>query len=939
MKKLFFLQALISLLFLSQIAVAQKVTVKGTVVDSTAKPLEVATVMLLQAKDSTLTTFARTNENGEFEMKNVNPDTYLLKITYIGYKNFNKLITVGSEPSELNLGKIQMEVFIKELAGVTVQAEKAPVTFKKDTLEFNAESFKTKQNAVVEDLLKKLPGVEVQRDGTIKAQGETVQRVTVNGKDFFGRDPKIATRNLPAESIEKVQVYDRKSDQAAFTGIDDGQREKTINLELKEKYKNGGFGNAMLGLGKDTEAKPARYENRLSYNRFSKTGQLSILGMGNNVNQQGFSIDDYMNFSGNTRNMMSGGAVRLEFNSDNGGVPLNFGGRNYGFMTNWAAGVNFNKTFNPKTEITGNYFYNWLSQRTEQDVDRKNFLPTGTFTATQNTLQNNTNNNHRINLIAEHKLDSANSFKLTSAFTYNQTEAFTDSYNKTLDDRGTLQNEGERTNFRTGNTLRFNNDLLYRHRFAKKGRTLSANFTFNANEQDSKGDLKAVNKYYLPNGTLGQTQNINQKSNTENDTYTLGTTVSYTEPIAKRKYLEVNYNFRNNINKVNQEVYDLRDNEQILNENLTNKFDNNFIYNRLGVNYRMNEKKYNFSTGLSLQNSQINGKLLLRNTEINRTFTNLLPNAHFNYNFSNAKRFNLDYETNIQEPSITQLQPVVDNRDPLNIYVGNPNLRPAYQHNMRMNFFTFDPIKFINFFAFVNAVYTTNFITTAQNIDRQFVRTTTPVNVKDNLMLTSNVSFGFPIKKLNSRFNISSNNTLMQGINVLNEVENKFNQQTISGRVRYDFTWKEWVNLGLSADISKQETKYEFNERQNQVFVNQTYTADGNFTFPKGFSLNTDFDYLIYKSQTTDFKQEIPILNLSVAKTFLKANAGELKFAVNNVLNQNVGASQQAQINYLEQTVIRSLGRYFMLSFTYALNKAMNPAAGRRGGMMRIIRN
>jgi hypothetical protein len=932
MKKIFFLHAFISLLFLSQVAVAQKVTIKGTAVDSLAKPLELATVMLLQAKDSALTTFTRTNEKGEFELKNVSADKYLLKITYVGFKTYNQLID-ATQAGELNLGKIQMQIQIKELAGITVEAEKAPVTFKKDTLEFNAGSFKTKQNAVVEDLLKKLPGVEVNRDGSIKAQGETVQKVTVNGKDFFGNDPKIATRNLAAEAVDKVQVYDRKSDQAAFTGIDDGQRQKTINLELKEKYKNGGFGNVMVGYGNDR-----RYENRLSYNRFNKTSQISVLGMGNNVNQQGFSIDDYMNFSGATRGMMNGGGIRLEINGDDGGIPLNFGGRNYGFMTNWAAGANLNKTLNPKTEITGNYFYNWLNQKIDQDVERKNFLPTGNFSSAQNTSQNNTNSNHRLNLTMEHKLDSVNSFKLTSAFTYNQTDAFTSSYNKTLNAQGNLQNEGDRTNIRTGNTLRFNNDLLYRHRFAKKGRTISTNLTFNVNEQDNQGDLKAVNKYYLPNGNLGQTQNINQKSTTTNNTYTLGTTVSYTEPIAKKKYLEFNYNFRTNINKVNQEVYDIRDTEQTLNQNLTNKFDNNFLYNRVGVNYRMNEKKYNFSTGLSLQNSSIQGKLLLRNVDINRSFTNLLPNAHFNYNFSNAKRINLDYETNVQEPNITQLQPVIDNRDPLNIYVGNPNLRPAYQHNLRLNYMSFDPIKFINFFAFVNTIYTTNFITTAQNIDRQFVRTSMPVNVRDNLMVVSNVSFGFPIKKLNSRFNLSTNNTLMQGVNVLNDIENKFNQQTISGRVRYDFNWKEWVNLGLSADVSKQQTKYEFNERQNQVFINQTYTAEGNFTFPKGFSFNTDLDYLIYKSQTTDFKQEIPILNMSISKTFLKANAGELKFSVNNLLDQSIGASQQAQVNYLEQTVIRSLGRYFMLSFTYSLNKAMNPTAGRRG-MIKMIRN
>jgi hypothetical protein len=271
----------------------------------------------------------------------------------------------------LDLGRIKMQYLTQELEGVVIMGEKNPVTVKKDTIEFNAGSFKTKTNATVEDLLKVMPGMEVETDGTVRAQGEQVQRVTVDGREFFGRDPKLATRNLPADAIEKVQVFDRKSDQAQFTGIDDGQREKTINLELKEEKRKGAFGNLMGGYGTDD-----RFQATASVNQFSKGKQLSFLGMGNNINEQGFSIGDFMNFSGGTQAMMSGGGVNININSggNNGGGPgVNFGGRQSGITTNYAGGLNFNRDLSKDTKLTSSYFYNHLDRNVNTDLNRSIF--------------------------------------------------------------------------------------------------------------------------------------------------------------------------------------------------------------------------------------------------------------------------------------------------------------------------------------------------------------------------------------------------------------------------------------------------------------------------------------------------------------------------------------------------------------------------------------
>jgi outer membrane receptor protein involved in Fe transport len=922
---------IIFLFLMSYSAFAQKLTIQGSVIDSTAKPLDYATVMLLNAKDSSLATFDRTNEQGFFALKNVNPANYLLKITFVGYAPFTKPID-NQAVGLLDLGKIQLQGMSKELATIVVEGEKSPVTIKKDTIEFNAGSFKTKPNAAVEDLLKKLPGVQVERDGTVRAQGEVVRRVTVDGKDFFGRDPKMATQNLPADAVEKVQVFDRKSDQTAFSGIDDGQREKTINLELKEKNKKGFFGNLMAGAGTNQ-----RFESKANLSRFSKTTQLSFIGMGNNVNQQGFSLDEYLNFSGELQRAMAGGGrgVRLQIDGNSqSGIPLNFGGRNYGIMQTWAGGLNFNHQFNKKTEINGSYFYNSLRHQINREVLRQNFLPTGDFTLRQNSRQNNRNQNHRLNWTLEHKIDSMNSIRWNTNVSYNDNTTQNESDNRTLNNEQVAENEGFRNTLSDGTALNLNSTFLYRHRFAKKGRTISSTLNFGLNGLASEGTLQAQNRFL---GNNPFTQNFNQTNTQANDLWSYGANVSFTEPIAKRKYVEFNYSFQKNINQVNREVFDLVNENAEFNPLLSNQFNSNYTYHRVGSNFRVNKKKYNFATGLSFQNTNLTGDLILLNVNIDRNFANILPNFRFNYDFSNSKRLDFNYETSVQIPSIQQLQPVIDNSDPLNIYIGNPNLRPEYVHRANFNFSSFDPINFVSFFGTINSTYSTNRITMAQNIDERFVRTSTPVNLRDNLFITSNLSFGFPIKKLSSRINLSNNNSLMRGINLLNERENRFKQQTIGGNVRYEYNYKEAFSIAFSADLSQQKTVYEGNNAQNQEFLNQTYTAETNLTLPWGVQVAGMFDYLIYRSQTTNFAQEIPFLNLSISKFMLKAKAGELKFSVVNLLDRNIGINQNAQINFIEQETITSLNRYFMVSFTYALNRALNPMGG-RGGMMRVIR-
>jgi hypothetical protein len=945
MKKLFYL-----LFFLSFTAAAQKITITGRLLDDTGSALPAATVMLMNPKDSSLVNFASSNAVGYFELKNIARTSYLLRVSYVGLATFNKLVQPKETETIVELGDLPMKQQSQQLNEVVVQAERAPVVIKKDTIEFNAASFKTKENSNVEDLLKKLPGVEVETDGSIKAQGEAVQKVTVDGKEFFGRDPKIATQNLPAKAVDKVQIFDKKSDQAAFTGIDDGQREKTINLELKEEYKNGFFGNATGGYGTDS-----RYTGKLSLNRFKKNQQLSFLLMGNNINEQGFSIDEYMNFSGNSQQMMQGsgrgGGVRLTFNaggSGQGGAQVNFGNRLSGLMSNYAGGVNFNHDFSKKTTLQSNYFYNQLEHDVQQTLDRENFFGDSSTFLNQKSKQYSTHYNHRINAVLEHKIDSANSIKWTTGFTNTRSESNVTSSSETHADDGSPINDSERSSYSTQGNNTFTTNALWRHRFNKKGRTFSANLSFGYSNIVSEGATESVNTYYQP---INSVLEINQSNNQKTENTSTGATLSYTEPLGNRRYLEFNYNYNQNLNAVDRKVYDVREAGNELNDSLSAEYTSNYQYHRPGFNVRVNRSKYSVTVGASMQYTELNGNFISDEEKIFRPFSNVLPAAHFNYDFTSTRHLNIDYETSVQEPSITELQPVVDNTDPLNITLGNITLRPAYQHNLRTNFVTFNPVSFVNFFAFVNATYIQNAIINAQSIDVRGVRTTQPINVDHNTSISANASVGMPINKIGSRVSLSVNANQQYGVNVLestngpevlSRVESTIAQSTLSSTFRYSYRYKEIFDTELSATLSRNATEYEFNTESNQLYFNNSYRAEANLSFLKHYQLTTSVEYLMYNSKTTDFNQNVELMNLAISRFILKNKKGELKVSANNLFNNNFGVSQTANANYVERSNTNNLGRYYMLSFTYAINKQLNPMGGSRpggGGMRMIIRN
>lgn len=920
MQRVFFTAILLVTVLFAQ---AQRFTIKGSVTDPEHGGLPNATVLLLNPVDSTMTNYALTNTNGVFNIQNVARKDYLLRITYIGYATRIESIT-PPDGDVLDLGELSLLNERVTLREVSVTEERIPMRVRNDTIEYDALAFKPLPNEVVEDLLKRMPGIEVESDGNVLAQGETVRRVLVDGKEFFGRDPKMATQNLPADAVSKVHVFDQRSEQALFTGIDDGERERTINLELKEDRKEGLFGNSSLAYGTEE-----RFQGKLNINRFDNKGQLSILGMGNNVNQTGFSIGDYLNFSGGAQSLLGGrggGGMQVSFNSNSSSIPISFDGQpaTNGLMTSWAGGANVNRKLGEKTELTASYFYNQLGHDITQDLERENFLPSGNFFYDQLSNQDNRNANHRLNLRFDHTFSEASSILLTANSSLNNTDGLQQSMSQTLNALGMMQNSSNQASESNGQRLNLESSLLWRQRLNKPGRTITAGLDFSTNNNNQEATLDALNRYFgqdpyeeqlLQNSTLGT---LNRS---------LGFSTNYTEPLSNSLFLEANYRITQNFNEVDQQVFDREGVVLTPNELLTNQYNNTYLFQRGGLNLNLNREQYNLTVGSNLQITSLRGNLITSDQEILKDYTHVLPVVRFNYQFSSFRRMMANYETSVQEPSILQLQPLVDNRDPLNIYVGNPQLKPSFRHRAMVRFNTFNPISSFGFFTFLTADYVSNAITNATSVDEQLVRTVTPVNVDKNLNLRANVNFNFGITKLKSRFMVGSTLTHSESINILNEVEQDIANNLLGANARYTFRPNDNFETNLTASFNQQLTRYEFSVLE-QAFLNQTYGVESSWTFLENYRIGGGYRYQIYEGRTEAFDRKIPMLDFNFSRTFLKGNAGELKFSGYNLLNKDLGVTQTADANYIQRQVTNSLGRYFLLTFTYSLNRSMNVFEG-----------
>ena len=915
-------------------AQSTKAIISGTVIDTTKAPLLGATVVVLQAKDSVLKNFALSDREGNFVIKRVAEGDYILQITFIGFQKVSQPFSIAAGQTSWEAGNVMLQPEILTADEVSIEADRTPILMKGDTIQYNADAFKTQPNAVVEDLLKKLPGVEVERDGTVKAQGETVQKVLVDGKEFFGDDPKMATKNLPADAVDNVQVFDKKSEMAEFTGVDDGNEQKTINLELKEDKKQGVFGNITAGYGTDN-----RYENRLNINRFNKKLQFSAIGMLNNTNRQGFSIGDYINLMGGMSNLMSGGggSFSLSLNTADVGIPIE-NGINNGFVNTGAGGINFNYDLGKNTSLSTSYFFNSIANTQEKEISRWNFLNDREYFSSERSDAFSRNLGHRVNLIFKHDIDSAQQLTIKSNVGYNDASAENDYLRKNYNPESALENSGQSETQSTAEKLDLKSNLIYRLRFKKKGRSFSANASLSTADDFRNAYLEALNEFRLDEPSESFSTEILQKQNQQNDQFNYGITATYTEPLGNKKYLALNFAHQNYSDEILREVYDRSPSNEVLNDELSYHYQRGYTYNRGGLDVKINGTKHKLTPGFDLQGSSLNGEIFSLDKTINRDFFAFLPSFRWDYEIARSRSLRFNYRTRLREPSVDQLQPIVDNTDPLNVFVGNPELRPEYSHVANLHFMSFSQFSFISAFGNLSATYTQNKITQARTLDSLFRQTIQPINVAQDLVINGYFSYGMPLRPLKIKFNIDLNSRFNRGILFVNQVENDLNRFVNSASLTIENREKEVVDIAIGMELTHNISQYSVSENLNRSFLNQSYFADLTLTLGKNWGFNSTFDYDIYAGDAFSDEQRIALWQASLSRYFLKNRRGQLKLIARDILNQNVGFNRTSNLNYIQEERILSLGRYFMLSFTYNLSKFGAAGEPGPGGMQFIHR-
>ncbi|MBC7902071.1 MAG: TonB-dependent receptor [Gemmatimonadaceae bacterium] len=924
-------------------------SVKGSVMDTASKQsMQDATISLIDNKDSSSIAFTTVNKQGSFEIKDLETGSYRLLITFQGYQNFSKKFTISPDKPVADLGTINMDRQSTMLEEVIV--ERPPINIKKDTVEYNASSFKTKPNATVEDLLKKLPGVQVDREGNVKAQGENIQKVYVDGKEFFGTDPKLATKNLTADMVESVQVFDDMSDQAKFTRIDDGSRAKTMNIKLKKDKKNGYFGKLNAGIGTDS-----RYDGNLSFNRFNGSRQISVIAAVNNTNKQGFSFSDIISTMGGFGGGMAGGQAGGGGGAmgGGGGMPgggqmvatragglgsaFGFGGGNSGITSSISSGVNYRDAWGKKIDVSGSYFYSRTKNVSDQDIfTETRFIDDSTTFTTRDRQSENINGNHRFNMRIEYRIDSMNSILYTPSLNLQHSEGYSNdtSFTNSVDGMERyLALTGKTYNENNREGISLNNNLLYRRRLSKIGRTFTLGWSNTYNHSDGDGKNISPQILYKTDGTvltdrLSQNYESNQITNANNNVISS----SYTEPLGNNKLFEVNYAYTNNQNNSDKHTNNFNQGSgkyDIINAQQTNFFENSFVANRIGGNFRVQQKKYNYQLGASVQFSTLESQVFnngsVKDSAVKKNYTNFTPNASFNYNPKMGTNLRFNYRGRTNQPSTTQLQNVLDVSNPQNIRTGNPELKQEFSHNLNLGYNTFKLLNFQFMAVNFNAGVTQNKIVNSLDSLSRGVQLTRPVNMNGAFNASAFFTYGKTTRKLKGgNFNATTFAIFNRDVSMLYKQKNSTANLILTQTVGINYNHKA-LDMGINASLTYNNTSYRLQPDLNAQYYMQTYSADFSYTFLKSFIASTDFDYTINSGLSNGFNQNIPYWNGSLSWQVFKKKDGEIKLAVFDILNQNKSVTRMNGENYIQDTRSNVLKRYFMLSFVYNLRKGSAP--------------
>ena len=895
---------LLMILF-SPMAFAQQsgVNVTGSVVEQGSDtPIEQATVRLLNVKDSAMVRGVVSSRNGSFTLKNVKKGSYLLHITFIGYDPLYQPLQITGKKNPVNVGKLELSDGAIELGEAVVIGKAPEVTVRNDTVEYNADSYKVTEGSVLEDLLKKMPGVEVDSEGKITVNGKEVKKVMVDGKEFFSDDPKVASKNLPAKMIDKLQVLDKKSDMAQMTGFDDGEEETVINLTVKPGMKQGWFGNAYGGYGSKD-----RYEGNAMVNRFVNNDQITFMGGANNTNNMGFSDLASTMFSG-----MGGGGGRR------GGF-----GAGSGITSSGNAGLNFSKEFKPdKLTLGGNTRYSHSDNDARSKSDRQNILPGDSSSYDNSEAMSRTkSDNFGVDFRLEWKPDTMTQliFRPSFSLSHSMNDNFSDA--TTLDNERDTVNTNKSNNYSESNGYNLNASIDFSRKLNNKGRVFSATLSGGNSDSYSDGMNRSDIVYFNQTDAL-KNSIIDQRSRYDNKGFNYRAYVSWVEPIGHNNFIQATYSISQRKQEALKNVYnqDADGIYNVLDSAYSQSYRNNFISQRASLSFKSQRAKFNYTIGLNLDPSYSSSENFVGDTtlsKITRKVVNLSPMAQFNYMFDKRTNLRIMYNGRTSQPSMTQLQPVADISDPTNITIGNPDLNPRYTNNVFIRFQQFTPEKQRAFMIMANGSYIINDIVSYTSYNQETgVKTTTYKNVNGNYSGNVRMMLNTPLK--NKKFSINSMTmaSFANSNGYINEEKNTNRNLILSERGGIDFR-SSYLDLGVNGNIRYNATSNSLQKENNQNTFN--YGAGGYTTIylPLNFKIEGDVNWSTNSGYGDGFKQNEVLWNASASKSFLKNNQGTLRFKIYDILQQRSNISRSVTASYIQDSEYNTLGSYFMVHFIY----------------------
>lgn len=895
---------LLMILF-SPMAFAQQsgVNVTGSVVEQgNDTPIEQATVRLLNVKDSAMVRGVVSARNGSFTLKNVKKGSYLLHITFIGYDPLYQPLQITGKKNPVNVGKLELSDGAIELGEAVVIGKAPEVTVRNDTVEYNADSYKVTEGSVLEDLLKKMPGVEVDSEGKITVNGKEVKKVMVDGKEFFSDDPKVASKNLPAKMIDKLQVLDKKSDMAQMTGFDDGEEETVINLTVKPGMKQGWFGNAYGGYGSKD-----RYEGNAMVNRFVNNDQITFMGGANNTNNMGFSDLASTMFSG-----MGGGGGRR------GGF-----GAGSGITSSGNAGLNFSKEFKPdKLTLGGNTRYSHSDNDARSKSDRQNILPGDSSSYDNSEAMSRTkSDNFGVDFRLEWKPDTMTQliFRPSFSLSHSMNDNFSDA--TTLDNERDTVNTNKSNNYSESNGYNLNASIDFSRKLNNKGRVFSATLSGGNSDSYSDGMNRSDIVYFNQTDAL-KNSIIDQRSRYDNKGFNYRAYVSWVEPIGHNNFIQATYSISQRKQEALKNVYnqDADGIYNVLDSAYSQSYRNNFISQRASLSFKSQRAKFNYTIGLNLDPSYSSSENFVGDTtlsKITRKVVNLSPMAQFNYMFDKRTNLRIMYNGRTSQPSMTQLQPVADISDPTNITIGNPDLNPRYTNNVFIRFQQFTPEKQRAFMIMANGSYIINDIVSYTSYNQETgVKTTTYKNVNGNYSGNVRMMLNTPLK--NKKFSINSMTmaSFANSNGYINEEKNTNRNLILSERGGIDFR-SSYLDLGVNGNIRYNATSNSLQKENNQNTFN--YGAGGYTTIylPLNFKIESDVNWSTNSGYGDGFKQNEVLWNASASKSFLKNNQGTLRFKIYDILQQRSNISRSITASYIQDSEYNTLGSYFMVHFIY----------------------